>query len=113
MRSDSERDIKKSEERRELPCEERGRREEHCRDGAVEVAVGGNGRGVARWGGGDCPPRELGWGDCPPGGNISPLRGMWIFDKICSAETKQGVNNYEKITYSYNSGSVRRPLCKG
>ena len=46
-------------------------------------------------------------------GNISPLRGMWIFDKICSAETKQGVNNYEKITYSYNSGSVRRPLCKG
>ena len=33
MRSDSERDIKKSEKRRELPCEERGRRAERCREG--------------------------------------------------------------------------------
>ena len=33
MRADSERDIKKSEKRRELPREERGRRAERCRDG--------------------------------------------------------------------------------
>ena len=38
MRSDSERDIKKSEKRRELLREERGRRAERCRDG------GGRGR---------------------------------------------------------------------
>ena len=45
--------------------------------------------------------------------NISPLRGMRIFDRICSAETKQGVNNYEKITYYNNGGSVGWPLCEG
>ena len=46
MRSDSERDIKKNEKRRELPHEERGRRAERCRGGAVEVARGGKWRGV-------------------------------------------------------------------
>ena len=37
--------------------------------------------------------------------NMSPLRGMRIFDRICSAETKQGVNNYEKTTY-YRYGTL-------
>ena len=46
MRSDSERDIKKNEKRRELPREERRRRAKRCRDGSVEVA-GGEWRGVA------------------------------------------------------------------
>jgi hypothetical protein len=47
MRSGSERDIKKSEKRRDLPREERGRRAERCRDGALGVAGGGKWRGVA------------------------------------------------------------------
>ena len=65
MRSDSERDIKKSEKRRELPREERGRRAELCRDGALGVAGGGKWRGVAdAW---RCK------GGLSPGGRIAGL----------------------------------------
>lgn len=47
MRLDSERDIKKSEKRRELPREERGRRAKRCREeermerGDAEMAAEG------------------------------------------------------------------------
>ena len=38
---------------------------------------------------------------------------MKIFGMIGNAETKQGVNNYEKITYYNNDGSVGWSLCEG
>ena len=59
MRSDSERDISKA--KSEWICRARsaGGGRSIAAMGAAEVAGGGNGRGVARWGGGDCPPREL------------------------------------------------------
>ena len=41
MRSDSERDIKKSEQQRELPREERERLAERCRDGDEDGGGGG------------------------------------------------------------------------